>query len=248
MIKAKIYQYGYDIGQVSKQIYTPKRLKTKWGYFCEVVNGKCYGLSQFFAKKGKIVSLSPKKYSRKEVLIYLEKGCLFVKSFDLKPYETLLLSPRFLSKGLEILVKDDSFVYIFSGPPSRGRILKKSKLFNFRNQYWADVLWTMVNRAYAGKKIFFKKGNNSSFHFHCRKTETYFVHSGKLLLRFRAGKGEDRYFILNPGQAVDIPPGLIHQAGGLKDTVVIEASTCDDDADDFMVESEFTKMPKLNNN
>ena len=96
-------------------------------------------------------------------------------------------------------------------------------------------------------QIYFKKGNNSSFHFHCQKKETYFVHSGKLLLRFRAGKGEDRFFILKPGQAVDISPGLMHQAGGLEDTIVMEVSTRDNDTDAFLVESEFTKMPKLNN-
>ena len=94
----------------------------------------------------------------------------------------------------------------------------------------------------------FKKGNKSSLHFHCKKTETYFIHSGKLLLRLRAGQGNDKFFVLKPGQAVDITPGLMHQAGGVEDTAIIEISTRDYDTDSFIVESEFMEMPKLKEN
>jgi mannose-6-phosphate isomerase-like protein (cupin superfamily) len=184
--------------------------------------------------------------------VYLEEGRLN----NLKPQNSLLIPVGALKKPLKLESAKDSYLYIFLGPSegkisakggsaSGGKTLKKSKLFNFHNQYWADLVWTIVNRQYCGKKIFFKKGNNSSFHFHCEKSETYFVHSGKLLLRIKAGKGEDRFFVLNKGQAVDIPPGLIHQAGGLEDTVIMEVSTKDSDGDAFLVESEFTKMPKL---
>ncbi len=244
--KTKIYQYGYDINKIARQIYKPKQLKKNWGYFCKVIENKNYGLSSLFIGKGKKTLLSLKKYSGKEVIIYLEKGSVRTGRFNLKPTESLHLPASIFSKPFELFAEDNSFVYVFSGP-AIGKIksFKKSKLFNFHNQSWADLVWTIVNRQYCGKKIFFKKGNNSSLHFHCQKSETYFIHSGKLLLRIRAGKGEDRFFVLNKGQAVDIPPGLIHQAGGLKDTVIMEVSTQDSDGDSFLVESEFTKMPKL---
>ncbi len=241
MPKNKIYQYGYDINEIAKQIYKPKNFKTKWGYFCKVVESDNYGLSHAFIRRGKSFLLKPS--AKKELSVYLEEGRLN----NLKPQNSLLIPVGALKKALKLESIKNSYLYIFSGP-SGGKIktLKKSKLFNFHNQYWADLVWTIVNRQYCGKKIFFKKGNNSSFHFHCEKSETYFVHSGKLLLRIRAGKGEDRFFVLNKGQAVDIPPGLIHQAGGLEDTVIMEVSTKDSDGDAFLVESEFTKMPKKN--
>ncbi|MDD5109526.1 MAG: transaldolase family protein [Candidatus Omnitrophica bacterium] len=250
MPKPKIYQYGYDINEVEKQIYTPQREETAGGYFCRAVDSERYGLYQAFIKKGSVFPLGPENFPDREVLIYVEGGEVDIKSNNLKPQETLLFRADQLKEPLNIEAKEDSFVYFFSGLPSsddlRDGILKKSAVFNFRDQYWADVLWTMVNREFCGKKIFFKKGNNSSFHFHCYKQEAYFVHSGKLLLRIRAGKGEDRFFVLHPGQAVNISPGLMHQAGGLEDTVVMEVSTRDNDGDAFLIESEFTKMPKIN--
>ncbi|MBI2042694.1 MAG: hypothetical protein HYT21_03055 [Candidatus Nealsonbacteria bacterium] len=251
MNKPKIYQYGYDINEVEQQVYTPQLAAAPWGYLCKVVENDQYGLSQVYIKKGSVFLLNPQDFHGREVTVYIESGQVSLKSEELMPQETLLFSADQINGNIDITANEDAFLYLFSGPPSsddlREGIFKKSTVFNFRDQYWADILWTMVNRAYAGKKIFFKKGNNSSFHFHCQKKETYFVHSGKLLLRFRAGKGEDKYLAVDPGQAADIPPGLIHQAGGLEDTVVIEISTRDYDNDAFLVESEFTKMPQLNN-
>ncbi len=72
--------------------------------------------------------------------------------------------------------------------------------------------------------------------YHCRKIESYFIHSGKLLLRLRAGRGEDRFFELEKGVSSFTPPGLMHQRGGLADTVIIEISTKDEDSDSFLVE------------
>ena len=250
MNKPKIYQYGYDINEVAKQIYTPLRQEMLWGYFCKAADNELYRLDQAYLKKDAVFPLSPQDFYGKEVMIYVESGQISVNNNDLQPQETLLFRADQFSDFLNIKAQEASIVYFFSGPPSsddlRDGIMKKSSVFNFRNQNWADVLWTMVNREFCGKKIFFQKGNNSSFHFHCRKQEAYFVHSGKLLLRVRAGKGEDKFFVLNPGQAVNISPGLMHQAGGLEDTVVIEISTRDNDGDAFLIESEFTKMPKIN--
>lgn len=251
-MKIKVYDYGYDINQVGRQIFRPQRKKTKWGYFAKASDNKHYGLAQAFIKKGKVFPLDLKNYSKKEAVVYLESGLVEVKIRNkvenLKPQDTLFFAESFNNLA-EIKAKKDSCLYIFSGPPTVDNLkkvgFKKARVFNFRDQFWADMLWTMVNREFAGKKIYFRQGNNSSLHFHRLKTETYFVHSGKLFLRFKAGKGEDRFFVLEPGQAVDILPGLVHQAGGLEDTVIMEVSTRDYDADAFLIESEFTKMPQI---
>jgi len=55
MPKPKIYQYGYDINEVEKQIYTPQREETTWGYLCRAINNEHYGLSQAFIKKGSVL-------------------------------------------------------------------------------------------------------------------------------------------------------------------------------------------------
>ena len=102
----------------------------------------------------------------------------------------------------------------------------------------------MVNAKYTGKRLFFGKGQHSSLHFHCNKLETYYIHSGELLVRLRAGRGEDRSFTLKKGDTLLIPPGLMHQDGGLEDTVIIEVSTHDVDSDSFIVEDgATTAMP-----
>ena len=65
-------------------------------------------------------------------------------------------------------------------------------------------------------------------------------------MRLRAGRAEDRYFELELGTASFTPPGLMHQRGGLEDTVIIEISTRDEDSDSFLVEDgQKTKMPNL---
>jgi len=116
---------------------------------------------------------------------------------------------------------------------------------DFRSKYWGSIE-TIVNGAYTGKRLIFRKGQHSSLHFHCAKTETYFIHSGKLLIRLRAGRGEDRFFELPAGYTLNIPPGLMHQSGALEDTVVMEVSTHDEDSDSFLVEDgQRIPMPRL---
>ena len=239
-MKKNRYQYGYDINEVAKRIYKPERLKKNYGYFSKVVENERYGLAIVFIKKGRVFFFNPQ--AKKDSAVYLEEG----KLKTLMSQKSFLISGGFSKKSLKLEAEKDSSLYIFRGPSGTPKFFKKSGLLNFHNQPWADLVWTMFNGEYAAKRIFFKKGNNSSFHFHCQKSETYFVHSGKLLLRLRAGKGEDRFFVLGPVQAVDISPGLMHQAGGLEDTTIMEVSTKDSDRDAFLIESEFKKMPKIN--
>lgn len=252
MAEPTIYQYGYDINKISQKISTPQRQETAGGYFCKFSEENKYDLEQVFIRKGSNFILNPQDYLGKEVLIYLESGQISVQSDILAPQETLFIPVSGFSGPLNIISGEDSFIYIFSGFVLRGLnedVLKKSKTFDRRyKEYAENLIETIINREFTGKKIFFKKGNKSSLHFHCKKTEAYFIHSGKLFLRLKAGQGEDRFFVLEPGQAVQITPGLMHQAGGLEDTIIIEISTHDEDSDDFIVESEFMEMPKLKEN
>ena len=143
---------------------------------------------------------------------------------------------------------EDSTLYAFYGPASNQAAATQNAVSaptDFRDKYWGNIQ-TMVNAEYTGKRLFFRKGQNSSLHFHCNKVETYFIHSGELFVRLRAGRGEDRFFTLRAGDTLLIPPGLMHQDGGAADTVIIEISTHDEDSDSFIVEDGSTnKMPRL---
>jgi mannose-6-phosphate isomerase-like protein (cupin superfamily) len=136
--------------------------------------------------------------------------------------------------------------YIFRGPAGPdGETAGFPATFDLRSKYWGSIE-SIVNAGYTGKRLFFRRGKHSSLHFHCAKMETYFIHSGRLLVRLRAGRGQDRWFPLAAGTLLHIPPGLMHQSGALEDTVIMEVSTHDEDADSFLVEDgERFPMPRL---
>ncbi len=136
--------------------------------------------------------------------------------------------------------------YIFRGPAGVGiQVGASTETSDLRSKYWGSIE-TIVNAGYTGKRLFFRQGKHSSLHFHCAKMETYFIHSGCLLVRLRAGRGQDRWFPLGPGAILNIPPGLMHQSGALEDTVIMEVSTHDEDSDSFLVEDgERFPMPRL---
>jgi len=143
---------------------------------------------------------------------------------------------------------EDSVVYIFSGPQvlSRRAICEVAhSTTDVRDKYWGKIE-TIVSKDYAGKRIFCEAGKHSSLEYHCKKIEGYFIHSGSLLVRLRAGRAEDKLFELTAGQALFIPPGLMHQRGSRGGAVIIEISTPDDDSDSFLVEDgQKSPMPGL---
>ena len=104
-----------------------------------------------------------------------------------------------------------------------------------REKYWGRIE-TIVDGDVAGKRMFVHKGGQSSLEFHVEKRETYFIHSGRLKVGLRIGRAENHSVTLGPGESYDIRPGLMHMRIALEDTVIIEVSTRDSDADSFLVE------------
>jgi len=248
MAQKQLYKYGYSFEEIEKQISKPEKQEKPWGSFCRAVNEEIYGMDQVIVKQGKMAILDPKDYQGKEVLLYLESGKIQIGEYCLIPEDTLFFPLGALPSSPEIKAEEDSILYIFFGWPQKDgeKTVKQATTFDIRHKDYAEnLIETIANREFTGKKIFFKTGNHHGLHFHCKKTETYFMHSGKLLLRLRADNAEDRYYVLEPGQTIRITPGLMHQASGLADPVIIESSTHDEDSDSFIVESEFAEMPKL---
>ena len=224
-----MYKYGIGVDKLRTLIRKVSPEKTAWGYKFKIAREKDYILERFDILDGKTADLKIKKGW--EATVYLEEGIIRIGKHLISHRQSIKL---FLNS--KIKSDKDSIIYLFYGQISKKKLkLKSRSTFDFREKYWG-IIETMVNDLYTGKRLFFKKGQHSSLHFHVQKTETYFIHSGQLLVRLRAGRGEDSFFKLLPGSTLRIPPGLMHQDGGLADTVIIEISTHDEDSDSFIVE------------
>ena len=103
-------------------------------------------------------------------------------------------------------------------------------------KYWGYMETLFDNELYTVKRIFMRKGTQSSLEYHVKKKETYFIESGKLKVGIRTGRAKNSSFIMHPGELFDIKPGLMHMRIALEDTVIIEHSTKDDDGDSHIVE------------
>jgi mannose-6-phosphate isomerase-like protein (cupin superfamily) len=104
-----------------------------------------------------------------------------------------------------------------------------------RDKYWGKIE-TILASDVAGKRILVRKGGQSSLEFHVEKRETYYIHSGLLKIGLRIGRAENHSIVLEPGDSYDVHPGVMHMRMALEDTVIIEASTRDSDADSYLVE------------
>jgi mannose-6-phosphate isomerase-like protein (cupin superfamily) len=236
-----MHQYGIDITKLDQLIckITPKKMS--WGQKFKIAREKDYLLERIDLHKNKSASFSAKKDW--ETTFFVEEGLAQVNNHSLDRHKTITIAPL---QKVVVFASENSCLYLFSGP-SAGKKLKNGvqSTFDFREKYWGTIE-TITNNLYTGKRLFFRKNQHSSLHFHVKKTETYFIHSGQLLVRLRAGRGEDRFFELSSHNTLCIAPGLMHQDGGLKDTVIIEISVHDEDSDSFIVENgQKGKMPKL---
>jgi len=228
-----MHVYGLPIEEVGKLIRTPAECPTEYGWHSMLADTPDYHLEKAIIHPGQDCAL--RSGPGEEATVLVEEGSVRLGDLVLATHATARLGPasQRLAAALEA-----SVLYIFRGPAGAegpAAEVRAGVPFDYRDKYWGNIQ-TIVNSQYAGKRLFFREGRHSSLHFHCRKTETYFVHSGELWLRLRAGRGEDRIFALRRGETLLIPPGLMHQNGGRQDTVLIEVSSHDEDADSFIVE------------
>ena len=108
------------------------------------------------------------------------------------------------------------------------------------DKYWGHMDTLFETDDYSVKKIFMRKGSQSSLEYHVKKVESYYIDSGKLKVGLRIGRAKNKSVILNEGDVFHIKPGLMHMRMALEDTVIIEASTKDDDGDSHLVEDGHT--------
>ncbi|HEX3661612.1 MAG TPA: hypothetical protein VHU89_09290 [Acidobacteriaceae bacterium] len=105
-----------------------------------------------------------------------------------------------------------------------------------REKYWGRIETIASGEEMAAKRIFVRKGGQSSLEYHVEKSESYYIHSGLLKLGLRIGRAENRSIVMSAGHSYDVRPGVMHMRIGLEDTVILEISTRDSDADSYLVE------------
>lgn len=92
---------------------------------------------------------------------------------------------------------------------------------------WGREIWIANNPLYCGKLLEIHQGKRCSLHFHERKTESFYLRSGRLKVRVKETPDSPviEEFEMLPGECMDVPPGLVHQMEGLEDSELYEFST-----------------------
>ena len=110
---------------------------------------------------------------------------------------------------------------------TKGLIRMNSLEINFVPKGWGFEKWIVNTEEYCGKLLYFVKGKKCSWHYHKLKDETFYIQSGKILLKYSDGD-EIAYadeIILSRGDKFHIYRGLRHQMFAIEDTELFEFST-----------------------
>jgi mannose-6-phosphate isomerase-like protein (cupin superfamily) len=108
---------------------------------------------------------------------------------------------------------------------------------------WGEEHWIVNNPEYCGKKLIIKKGFRCSLHLHKIKHETFYVHSGRVLMEHR-----ETSKILYAGDTITIDRNDLHRFTGLDDlNEIFEFSTQHFEDDSYrMIESGEVSQEELN--
>lgn len=102
---------------------------------------------------------------------------------------------------------------------------------------WGYEKWIVNKPEYCGKLLFFEKNKKCSWHYHNIKDETFYVHSGLLLVRFSDfdNISEANEIILEPGDNFYVYKRLRHQMLAIEETYMYEFSTEHFDSDSIKI-------------
>jgi len=116
--------------------------------------------------------------------------------------------------------------------------MERSLEIKFVPKGWGFEKWIVNNEEYCGKLLYFVKGRKCSWHYHKLKDEVFYVHSGKLLVKFSEGdslESADEVMLL-PGDNFHVHRGLRHRMIAIEDTELFEFSTQHLDEDSYRIE------------
>ena len=110
------------------------------------------------------------------------------------------------------------------------------RLDGFVEKGWGHELIWATNDKYCGKLMKFNTGACFSMHFHSEKDETWYVLSGKFMLRYIDTSNAQQFNKeLLPGQTWHNPALLPHQLFCIEEGTIIEVSTPDSVEDNYRV-------------
>ena len=97
----------------------------------------------------------------------------------------------------------------------------------YHKKGWGYELWIHNDTDYCGKLLFFEKGKKCSFHYHKKKSETFYLQSGKMLVLHAMIDEPEKPFenLLTAGDVFEVPVGRRHQMIALEDCELFEFST-----------------------
>lgn len=110
------------------------------------------------------------------------------------------------------------------------------RLEGFIKKGWGhELIWSTTDK-YCGKLMKFNTGAKFSMHFHAEKDETWYVLSGKFIVKYIETNNADVFEKeLNVGDTWHNPPLLPHQLFCLEEGTLIEVSTPDSVEDNYRV-------------
>jgi quercetin dioxygenase-like cupin family protein len=113
-----------------------------------------------------------------------------------------------------------------------------SSSIKFVPKGWGFEKWIVNSEEYCGKLLYFAKGKKCSWHYHVLKDETFYIQSGKILLKYSDNDIIDdaKELVLEKGDKFHVYRGLRHQMYALEDTELYEFSTQHFDSDSHRVQ------------
>lgn len=106
----------------------------------------------------------------------------------------------------------------------------------FVNKGWGHELIFATNDLYCGKLLKFNENAKFSMHFHAKKDETWYVLSGRFIVKWIDTTDASEYQQeLNEGDVWRNKPLVPHQVICIKEGMLIEVSTPDSVEDNYRV-------------
>jgi len=107
----------------------------------------------------------------------------------------------------------------------------------FVSKGWGFEKWIVNTDKYCGKLLYFVKGRRCSWHYHKIKDEVFYIHSGRVLVKFSTNDDLEaaNEIVLSSGDKFHIYTGLRHQVIALEDTELFEFSTQHFDEDSHRI-------------
>lgn len=252
--------YGLTLEQV-RNIDLPIGIPASWGSTTSITQSPLFSMSRFELRRG---GSQPLRFFDRKVQLFVEEGTVFLRALDPCGVEQVgkvesgqtfalmrfavhaLASETGASVYLFCAGSDEPLVAHLAEEETKARgILEQLRgsipanagepTTDIRAKYWGKIE-TILNEDVAAKRIFIRKGGQSSLEYHVEKTESYYIHSGLLRLGLRIGRAENHSVIMRAGESYCVRPGVMHMRMALEDTVILESSTRDSDSDSYLVE------------